>query len=115
MREPTKSKFWVWPYRPLLKDLLIGGWKVMQMRCAIALAIIEQEVSKVGLANAHGVGEHGLEDGLKLAGRRTDDAQYLGRRRLLLQRLAEFARALLLSLKQSDVFNGDSRLIGKGR
>ena len=34
-------------------------------------------MTELGLANAHGVRQHGLEHGLKRAGRATDDAQHL--------------------------------------
>ena len=61
VREPTKSKFRFWPYRSLLPDFVIARRKIMQMRRMITLAIIEQEVPKVGLADAHGASEHGLE------------------------------------------------------
>src|SRR5215469_12928488 len=64
VREPTKSQFRVWPYRSLLPDFVIARRKVMQMRRVITLAIIQQEVPKVGLADAHGTCEHGLEHSL---------------------------------------------------
>src|SRR5215470_9453343 len=50
---------------------------------------MEIEVAEPSLANAHCIGQHGLEHRLKLAGRTADDLQHLRRRRLLLQRLAE--------------------------
>src|SRR5215470_617861 len=50
---------------------------------------MEIEVAEPSLANAHCIGQHGLEHRLKLAGRTADDLQHLRRRRLLLQRLDE--------------------------
>src|SRR5262245_5370094 len=47
------------------------------------------------LANSHRVREYGLEDRLQLPGRRRDDLQHFRGRRLLLQRVAELARARL--------------------
>ena len=39
--------------------------------------------------------------------------EHLRRRRLLLQRLAQFPRALLLGVEQPHVLDGDHRLVGK--
>jgi hypothetical protein len=63
-----------------------------------SLAIIEQEVAKLGLADSHGAGEHGLEHRLQIAWRRADDTQHLRGRGLLLKRFGKFARALLFGL-----------------
>jgi hypothetical protein len=46
--------------------------------------------------------------------RATDHLQHFGSCRLLLQRLGEFPRALLLRLEQPRVLNGDHRLVGEG-
>ena len=43
-----------------------------------------------------------------------DDAEHLGRRRLMLQGLAQFGIALLDFLEQPHVLDGDHRLIGEG-
>src|SRR5262245_52205000 len=51
---------------------------------------MEIEVAELGLANAHCIGQHGLEHRLKLARRTADDLQHLRGCRLLLQRLDEF-------------------------
>ena len=58
------------------------------------------------IADTRGVFEHGRKDRLQLAGRRTDDAQDIRRRRLLLQRLPQF-------IEQPRVLDGDDRLRGK--
>jgi hypothetical protein len=50
---------------------------------------------------------------LQIAGKDADDLQHIRRGRLLLQRLAEFTRALLLCRKQPHVFDRDHCLIGE--
>ena len=45
---------------------------------------------KIGIADARGVGEHGLEDRFECVGRARDHAQDIGGRGLLLQSLVEF-------------------------
>ena len=64
------------------------------------------QLAELRLADADRVLEHGLEHGLKLAWRRTDDLQDIGRRRLLLQRLPQFA-------KEPRVLDRDHRLGGE--
>jgi hypothetical protein len=53
--------------------------------------------------------QHGLKHRLQLPRRPRYDLQHLRRRRLLLQRLGELARALLLCLKQPHVLDSDHR------
>jgi hypothetical protein len=57
--------------------------------------------------------QHGLKHRLQLPRRPRYDLQHLRRRRLLLQRLGELARALLLCLKQPHVLDSDHRLVGE--
>ncbi len=57
--------------------------------------------------------DHGLEYRLHLCGRAADDFQHLRGRGLPLQRFAQLAGALLLSLKQADVLDRDHRLVGE--
>ena len=49
------------------------------------------DIAKRGFADAGGFLQDRLEDPLKLARRRTDQAKHLGGSRLLLQRLMQFA------------------------
>src|SRR5262249_55031287 len=58
------------------------------MHCgdAEALAIIDKQVTEFCFTEAARVGQNSLEDGLKVAWRTGDRAEYLGGRRLLLQR-----------------------------
>ena len=57
--------------------------------------------------------QHGTEHLLKVAGRRADDAQYLRRRRLLLQGLAKVVGALAQLIEQARVLDCDDGLIGE--
>src|SRR6516162_10492345 len=61
------------------------------MHCGDAevLAIIDKQVTEFCLTEAARVGQNSLEDGLKVAWRTGDRAEYLGGRRLLLQRLGK--------------------------
>ena len=70
------------------------------------LAVEAEQRAKFGLADADGVLQHGLEHWLQIAGRRTDDAQHVSGRRLLLKRLAQF-------IEQPRVLDGDDRLGGE--
>ena len=59
-----------------------------------------------------------LDDGVKhrlhVRGRAADDAEHLGRCRLMLQGLAQFRVAFLDLFEQSHVLDGDYRLVGEG-
>src|SRR5262245_24410778 len=61
------------------------------MHCgdAEALAIIDKQVTEFCLTEAARVGQNSLKDGLKVAWRTGDRAEYLGGRRLLLQCLGK--------------------------
>src|SRR5262245_28807519 len=61
------------------------------MHCgdAEALAIIDKQVTEFCLTEAARVGQNSLKDGLRVAWRTGDRAEYLGDRRLLLQRLGK--------------------------
>ena len=71
-------------------------------------------VAELGLAEPRRVLQHRLEHRLQLAGRARDYLQYLRRRRLLLQRLRELARARLHLVEQPHVLDRDHRLVGEG-
>ena len=53
--------------------------------------------AEFGIADAHGIFQHGLEDRLQRARRRADDAQHVRGCRLLLQRFAKIVGARILS------------------
>src|SRR5262245_49542136 len=70
--------------------------------------------AELGLAEpSRAFGDH-VEDRLDVRERATDDAQHLRGRRLLLQRLGEFARARLHLVEQAHVLNRNHRLVGEG-
>ena len=60
------------------------------------VALVARHIAEAGLADAASRSPAWPRTRLELAGRARDDAQHLGGRRLLLQRLGELARALLL-------------------
>ena len=63
---------------------------------------------KIGIADARGVGEHGLEDRFECVGRARDHAQDIGGRGLLLQSLVEFLFQVRVGCAKA--FNVSSRL-----
>ena len=67
---------------------------------------MRNNIAKTGVANAHCIFQHGLEDRIKVALRTRDDLQHLGGRSLLLQRFAQL-------VEQPCVLDGDDGLIGK--
>ena len=58
--------------------------------------------------------DDGIENRLHVRRRAADDAEHLGRRRLMLQRFAQFCVALLDFLEQAHVLDRDHGLIGEG-
>ena len=78
------------------------------------IAFVTRKVAELGLADPSRVLQHGLEDWLELAGRAGDDLQDLRGRGLLLQRLAQVARARLHLVEQPHVLDRDHRLVGEG-
>src|SRR5262249_2184952 len=75
---------------------------------------IEVEISELGFTNPRSIREHCVENGIKLAGRGTDDLENLRCGRLLFQRLGKFARPLLLRLEQPHALDRDHRLVSEG-
>src|SRR5262249_48606118 len=70
--------------------------KRSRMEC---FSVVKEQMPELGLAQPNGALEHRIENGFKVAGRRTDDAQHLRCRGLLLQRFAQLVRPLLLRLE----------------
>ncbi len=64
--------------------------------------------------NPRGALDDGVEHRLHVRRRAADDAEHLGRRRLMLQRLAQFRVALAEFLEQAHVLDGDHGLVGEG-
>ncbi len=76
--------------------------------------VIQQQISEPGSANPYRIRHDGLEHRCQIARRTADDAQDFGSRGLLLQRLAELARARLHFIEQPHVLDGNHRLVGEG-
>ena len=65
-------------------------------------------------ANPRRALDDGVEHRLHVRRRAADDAEHLGRRRLMLQSFAQFRVALAEFVEQPHVFDGDDRLVGEG-
>jgi hypothetical protein len=74
------------------------GWRVVERLGVEGIAVVQVKRAELGTADAGCVLQHGLKHGLQVARRARDDAQHLGRRRLLLPRLIQLAR------EQGDIF-----------
>ena len=75
-----------------------------------SVPLVESQHHVIDPTNSGSAFNNGVEDRLHVRGRATDDAEYLGRCRLMLQGLAQFRVALLQFLKQPDVLDGDHSL-----
>ena len=69
----------------------IGGRQVVHRHSAKCVPLTQEGHTKICSADTNRILQHGLEDRLKLAGRRADDAQDLRCGLLPLQRLVAFA------------------------
>ena len=76
--------------------------------------LAESQHHVIDPANPRGAFDDGIEHRLHVGGRAADDAEHLGRCRLMLQCLAQFRVALSEFLKQADIFDGDDGLVGEG-
>src|SRR4029434_2966398 len=72
------------------------------------IVLIQEHLTKLGLANPDGILKHRPEYGRKLAGRTADDSKDLRGRSLLLQRLPQLA-------EQAGILDGDDGLRGEIR
>src|SRR6516164_6653315 len=88
-----------------------GRWRVVRGKEVQKFAVPAIDDSKLGVADANSVLEHRVEYRLQIAGRAGNDLEHLGGRRLLLQRLSKFSRALLLRLEQPGILDRDQRLV----
>ena len=75
--------------------------------------VTESQNHIIDPTNPRGALDDGVEHRLHIRGRAADDAEHLGRCRLMLQRLAQFCVALAEFFEQPHVFDGDDRLIGE--
>ena len=76
--------------------------------------LVESQHHVIDPTNPGGALDDGVEHRLHVGGRAADDAEHLGRCRLMLQRLAQFRVALAEFLEQAHVLDGDHRLVGEG-
>ena len=76
--------------------------------------LVESQQHVIDAANPGGALDDGVQDRLHVRRRAADDAEHLGRCRLMLQGLAQFRVALLELLEQTHVLDGDNRLVSEG-
>src|SRR5216684_6807316 len=86
--------------------LLVSRWRVVHRSGAEAIALAEVKRTELGLADASGVLQHGLEHGLQLSRRAADDLQHISGGGLLLEGFAQFP-------EQPRIFDGDDSLLGE--
>ena len=79
-----------------------------------SVPLAESQHHVINPTNPRGALDDGVEHRLHVRRRAADDAEHLGRCRLMLQRLAQFCVALLHFLEQSHVLDGDHGLVGEG-
>ena len=78
------------------------------------LPLPESQHYIINPTNPGGALDDGIENRLHIRRRAADDAENLGRRRLMLQGLAQFRVALLDLFKQPYVLDSDDGLVGEG-
>src|SRR6516165_7607625 len=79
------------------------------------LIVVAKDESKFGFTELQRIDEDGLKYRLQLAGRRTDNAQYLRGCGLLLEGFAKIVRVLAQFIEQPCVLDGDDSLRGEIR
>ena len=88
------------------------GTKMSPQNHSVPLAESQHHV--IDPTNPRRALDDGVEHRLHVRGRAADDAEHLGRCRLMLQRLAQFCVALLSSLNKPHILDGDHGLVGEG-
>ena len=78
------------------------------------VSLVESQHHVIDPTNPRGALDDGIKHRLHVRRRAADDAEHLGRCRLMLQRLAQFRVALAEFLEQADVLDSDDGLIGEG-
>ena len=76
--------------------------------------LAESQHHVIDPTNPRGALDDGVKDRLHVRRRAADDAEHLGRCRLMLQGLAQFCIAFLQFFEQPDVLDGDDGLVGEG-
>src|SRR5687768_7339679 len=91
----------------------IGPWNFAEVSGRKEIVSVDSKDASVNRFTQSGsVLGQCVHDGLNVRGRTGNDAQYLTRRRLLLQGFSKVAVAPLQFLEQPYVLDGDDRLIG---
>src|SRR5215470_1164676 len=78
-----------------------------------SIALSKPQHHIINPTNSRGAFDDGIEDRLHVRRRAADDAEHLGRCRLVFQSFAQFCVAFLNLLEQPHVLDGDNGLIGK--
>src|SRR5690349_14536091 len=78
-----------------------------------SVSLLKSQEHVINTTNTGGALDDGIEYRLHVGGRAADDAKHLGRRSLMLQRLAQFRVALAEFLKQPHVFDSDDSLVSE--
>src|SRR5262245_30323606 len=78
------------------------------------VALTESQLHVINSANARSTFDDSIQERLHVRRRAADDAQHLGRRRLMLQGLPQFCVALLDLFEQSHVLDRDHGLVSEG-
>ena len=99
-----------WP-RP--DEVHEGGRKVEGGHPIVRAVLRAHDTRHLGLAQQRGRPGERVEHRVQVEGRATDHLEHIGGRGLLLQGVGELARALLLGLEQTYVFDGDHGLVGE--
>src|ERR1041385_8182143 len=76
--------------------------------------LAESQLHVINPANPRRALDDRVEDRLHVGGRAADDAEHLGRRRLMLQRLAQLRVTLLDFFEQPHIFDRYDRLCSEG-
>src|SRR4029077_7434319 len=92
----------------------MGGQRIMLRNEAKSVVFKAINGAECGVADSHHVREHRCKYRLEIAGRAADNLEDFRGGCLLLQRLGERARALLLRLEQPSVLDRDYCLVGEG-
>ena len=78
------------------------------------VTLAESQHHIIDPTNPGGALDDGVEHRLHVRRRAADDAEHLGRRRLMLQRLAQFCVALSEFFEQAHILDSDNGLVGEG-
>src|SRR6516165_9791638 len=110
--EPREGKVWLGPQNEIawVRGDKLRPHTVVRDRPQ-SVAFRDPEKSVLCLANIRRIRQHRLEDQIQFTGRRTDDLQYLGGSRLLLQGFGEICGALPQLIEQPRILDGDDGLV----